>query len=459
MIGRAGVGRRQRRRRGGDAPRDRRRERARVERRLGRRAHDRAAARARAQHPAGARGAEGGPLGALALRRRRAGGQDARRARLRPHRAAGRRAARSASGCASSPTTRSSRTSASASSASTRRESHEAVFAAADFLTLHLPLTRRDARARRRESLRADAARRRASSTPRAASWSTRTRCVEALRSGHVAGAASTSSPQEPYSGPLLELDERRRHAAPRGLDGGGAGPRGVIVAEQVAAALEGGLVTNAVNIPAVGAEDMEVLGPSIPLAATLGRLAMELAEAARVARSSSRYLRRAAEHDTRLLTVGRAERRLPGPRRPAGQLRERAVDRRRARDRGARRSERRASRDFTNLVRRRARTRWRSPARPSAASTGRGSCARSASSSRSSSRRAWSSSATPTSPGVIGRVGTLFGEAGVNIANMAVSRTRRGGKALMALSIDSEAPPELRRAVPRPGASTTCGS
>jgi D-3-phosphoglycerate dehydrogenase / 2-oxoglutarate reductase len=46
--------------------------------------------------------------------------------------------------------------------------------------------------------------------------------------------------------------------------------------------------------------------------------------------------------------------------------------------------------------------------------------------------------------PGVIGRVGTLFGEAGVNIANMAVSRTRRGGKALMALSIDSEAPPEL---------------
>ena len=44
----------------------------------------------------------------------------------------------------------------------------------------------------------------------------------------------------------------------------------------------------------------------------------------------------------------------------------------------------------------------------------------------------------------MIGRVGTLFGEAGVNIANMAVSRTRQGGKALMALSIDSAAPPEL---------------
>ena len=42
--------------------------------------------------------------------------------------------------------------------------------------------------------------------------------------------------------------------------------------------------------------------------------------------------------------------------------------------------------------------------------------------------------------PGVIGRVGTLLGEAGVNIANMAVSRNREGGKALMVLSIDSPA-------------------
>jgi D-3-phosphoglycerate dehydrogenase len=46
--------------------------------------------------------------------------------------------------------------------------------------------------------------------------------------------------------------------------------------------------------------------------------------------------------------------------------------------------------------------------------------------------------------PGVIGRVGTLFGAAGVNIANMTVSRNREGGKALMALSIDTPAPPEL---------------
>jgi D-3-phosphoglycerate dehydrogenase len=46
--------------------------------------------------------------------------------------------------------------------------------------------------------------------------------------------------------------------------------------------------------------------------------------------------------------------------------------------------------------------------------------------------------------PGVIGRVGTLFGEFGVNIANMAVSRTKEGGQALMVLSIDTSAPPEI---------------
>src|SRR5207244_9686501 len=46
--------------------------------------------------------------------------------------------------------------------------------------------------------------------------------------------------------------------------------------------------------------------------------------------------------------------------------------------------------------------------------------------------------------PGVIGRIGSLFGEAGVNIANMAVSRSRRGGKALMALSLDSPPPDSL---------------
>src|SRR3712207_6894150 len=51
----------------------------------------------------------------------------------------------------------------------------------------------------------------------------------------------------------------------------------GIITAEQVMAALSGGIVTNAVNIPALRPEDMEALGPFLPLCRRLGRLAMAL--------------------------------------------------------------------------------------------------------------------------------------------------------------------------------------
>jgi D-3-phosphoglycerate dehydrogenase / 2-oxoglutarate reductase len=46
--------------------------------------------------------------------------------------------------------------------------------------------------------------------------------------------------------------------------------------------------------------------------------------------------------------------------------------------------------------------------------------------------------------PGVVGAVGARLGEAGVNIAGAQVSRTRRGGEALMALSVDSNVPAEV---------------
>src|SRR5439155_1505951 len=102
---------------------------------------------------------------------------------------------------------------------------------------------------------------------------------LDALRSGKVAGAALDVFSAEPYSGPLLELDNVvvTPHLAASTEEA--QDRAGVIIAEQVAAALEGGLVTNAVNIPVIGAEDLEALGAYIPLSAKLGRLAMELAE------------------------------------------------------------------------------------------------------------------------------------------------------------------------------------
>jgi D-3-phosphoglycerate dehydrogenase len=74
--------------------------------------------------------------------------------------------------------------------------------------------------------------------------------------------------------------------------------------AEQVVAALGGGVVATAVNIPSIEAEDMEVLGPFLPLATQLGRLAMALAEGSSVERIEAAFLGRIADFDTRLLTL-----------------------------------------------------------------------------------------------------------------------------------------------------------
>jgi len=218
-----------------------------------------------------------------------------------------------------------------------------------------------------------------------------------------------------------------------------------VIVAEQVAAALEGAVVTNAVNIPAIRAEDLELLGPYIPLAAKLGRLAMELAEG-RAERIALSYYGALAGYDTRLLTIAALNGAFQGrSEQPVNYVNAPVI----AAERGIEVLEesRRASRDFTNLVRVEVRS--------------NGDEVRVAGTTIGNEHRHWLVSALGFElemelaplmvfflyddvPGVIGRVGTIFGEAGVNIANMAVSRTRRGGKALMALSIDTEPPAGL---------------
>ena len=139
----------------------------------------------------------------------------------------------------------------------------------------------------------------------------------EAIRSGKLAGAALDVFSDEPYTGPLLELDEVVTTPHLAASTDEAQDRAGVIVAEQVVAALDGGLVSNAVNIPVVDAADLEVLGPFIPLTAKLGRLAVELAGGPpRTDRGRGPWAalraRHAAAHGRR------AERRLPGTSRPA---------------------------------------------------------------------------------------------------------------------------------------------
>jgi D-3-phosphoglycerate dehydrogenase / 2-oxoglutarate reductase len=320
----------------------------------------------------------------------------------------------------------------------------EDVYAAADFITLHQPLTQEtrggidaSAFAAMRDGVRlVNAAR---------GELVDEGALVDALRSGKVAGAAIDVFPAEPYSGPLLELDNVvvTPHLAASTEEA--QDRAGVIVAEQVAAALEGGLVTNAVNIPVIGADDLEVLGPFIPLSASLGRLAMELAPQ-RPERIALTYFGALADYDTRLLTVAALNGAFQGRvEHPVNYVNAPVVAAEQGIDVGEER--RRQSRDFTNLVRVDV-TAADEDVRVAGTTIGRD-------------NRRWLVSALGFElemelaplmvffryddvPGVIGRVGTLFGDAGVNIANMAVSRTRKGDKALMALSVDEPPPPEL---------------
>jgi D-3-phosphoglycerate dehydrogenase len=329
-----------------------------------------------------------------------------------------------------------------------RVEDPDEVYAAADFITFHLPLTDETRRsidavafAKMRDGVRiVNAAR---------GELIDEDALLAAMRSGKVAGAALDVFSEEPYSGPLLELDNVvvTPHLAASTEEA--QDRAGVIIAEQVAAALEGALVTNAVNIPVIGAEDLEVLGAYIPLAAKLGRLAMELAEG-RVEELRLTYFGGLAQYDTRLLTVaalngafqGRSDQPVNYVNAPVIAA-ERGVD--------VREERRPSSRDFTNLVR--------------VEAVSDGIALRVAGTTIGNDNRLWLVSALGFEldmelapllvffryddvPGVIGRVGTWFGKAGVNIANMTVSRTRRGGQALMALSIDTPAPPELKRHV-----------
>ncbi|GLY84266.1 phosphoglycerate dehydrogenase [Actinoallomurus iriomotensis] len=50
--------------------------------------------------------------------------------------------------------------------------------------------------------------------------------------------------------------------------------------------------------------------------------------------------------------------------------------------------------------------------------------------------------------PGIVGVVGRLLGDAGINIAGMQVGRNAKGGKALIALSVDSALGPDLTEAI-----------
>ncbi|MGH2958500.1 MAG: phosphoglycerate dehydrogenase [Solirubrobacterales bacterium] len=185
-----------------------------------------------------------------------------------------------------------------------KAEDTDAVLKAADFLTIHLPNTpeTKGFMNTERFGMMKDGARFLNVARGGLVDYDA---LLEALTSGKLGGAGLDVFESEPMTeSPLFSLDNVV--VTPHlGASTTEAQDRaGVQTAEQIDAALSGEMVSNAVNIPKVGSEDMKVLEPFIPLAGRLGKLAVSLAETPAVDSIEIEYQGRLSNFDTRLLTV-----------------------------------------------------------------------------------------------------------------------------------------------------------
>ncbi|HZD71338.1 MAG TPA: phosphoglycerate dehydrogenase [Actinomycetes bacterium] len=274
---------------------------------------------------------------------------------------------------------------------------------------------------------------------------------AKAVESGHLAGAALDVFAEEPTtSSPLFELENVvvTPHLGASTTEA--QDKAGVTIAEQLLLALSGQFVPNAVNVDAGPVPD--ALRPFLPLVEKLGRLYSVLASGGPRGRAASvgggrlnlEYLGGLAEHDDRVLTLAALKGLFtPVVSEPVSFVNAPLL----AAERGIEivETKTRSSRDWVNLV-----TLSGEGARGPVTVAGTTVGARDA-------ERLVEINRIPVDlapadymaflfyedrPGVIGKVGTILGQAGVNIASMQVGRRRLGGEALMALTVDSVIPP-----------------
>ena len=260
------------------------------------------------------------------------------------------------------------------------------------------------------------------------------------LESGKLAGAALDVFPSEPFTEHPIFAREDVVFTPHLGASTAEAQDRaGVVTAEQVTAALTGGVVTNAVNIVAVRPEVMEALAPFVPLCEKLGRLAQGLGDGA-IDRVTAEFRGRIASHDTRLLGIAVLVGILSGHTEEPVNLvnapqmaEERGIELVETRDTGAE--------DFTELVTVRLGSGedW-----VEVAGTGVGPH------NEPYLVSVWGESfylpfaehlavfRYADRPGMIGRVGTMLGEESVNIISAAVGAEPGGERAVMALTADA---------------------
>ncbi len=259
------------------------------------------------------------------------------------------------------------------------------------------------------------------------------------LESGKLGGAALDVFPSEPFTDHPLFAREDVVVTPHLGASTAEAQDRaGVVTAEQVTAALTGGVVTNAVNIAAVRPEEMEALAPFVPLCEKLGRLAQGLGEGP-VDRVSAEFRGRISTHDTRLLGIAVMVGVLSGNTEEPVNLvnapqmaEERGIELVETKDSGAK--------DFTDLITVRIGS-GEDEVEVAGTAVGPRSEPYLVSIWRESFYLPFADHIAvfryEDRPGMIGRVGTIFGEESVNIVSAAVGAAG-GDRAVMALTTDA---------------------
>ena len=268
---------------------------------------------------------------------------------------------------------------------------------------------------------------------------------ADAVSSGKVAGAALDVFRDEPitehplFGMPGVVVTPHLGASTTEAQD-----RAGVQVAEQIVAALTGGVATNAVNLPAMSPEVMELAGPFIPLCERLGTLAVALAPGS-VDGIEVSFEGRLADLDTRLLTTAVLNGVLAGhTEEEVNFVNARSM----AEERGIRIEERSVgeSEDFSELV---TVAIGSGAERVEVAGTGFG--PRNVPHLVSVYGQSFNVEFAPhfaffryaDQPGMIGRVGTVFGEHGVNIDSAAVG-AEPGKEAVMVVTTDNPVPEAL---------------
>lgn len=262
---------------------------------------------------------------------------------------------------------------------------------------------------------------------------------AEAVRSGKVASAGIDVFANEPCTeSPLFELDQVvvTPHLGASTLEA--QDKAGIVIAEQVSAALKGEFVSNAVNIPAISQEVVEVLKPYLPLCENLGKLFGSIAEG-RLESLDVEYEGHVAEQETKLLTIAAIKGLMEGFGEEGVNYVNAPVV---AEEKGliVREVKKPTSRDYTNLI-----TLKGSDRRGEMIAGG--TLIGPKNKPRFVKLYRHDIDIEPSKytaffrykdvPGMIGRVGTILGQEEINIATMQVGRKKVAGEAVMGVTLD----------------------